>query len=428
MKIDPNTFEPVEWDVIASLNAGHGVMWFALQSAIELARSGQGRVRLFADFVPELANLECGIDATARSQRFQGVEVLDHRLLASARPARNLLSVFDSVIPGAYAAAWQAKRDGRAFHLLPIGHGGPPSNETAYARLGINVMSMQQGAMTAGYGVIKPSSELRLSRKRLRHHPERASLWSFVKPPADWSVDHRIVLLAPGSRTDLSSWLEMLSRSEVPVWVFIARVDDPRNRARTEGSGLSAEVQHWSPRLSVTWLQQASWSLIDELLGMADLACTTQDDMALRALVSGCPVAHLAHNNAAERSLAVSRHMLSWWLAGSPPELRQAMNDLTLAWGYATRLSESWSQFAVHWDGILQAADEGARVYEARSSLVRRMMAFAIEPRPRDERFAGVKGVDLGAGHPTDFVATYPMLDQQLMPVGDSGRVMRLTA
>lgn len=365
------TQRPLDWDVVATDSAGFDVRWFAVQVARELAAGSSGCVRLFADFhdVVSFAGPAAALPAPPAST---GEALLySHRLLSAVRPAKNLMVVFDSVVPRAYTRkALTLGHSHLAFRLLPLWR-EPASEIDQTDGSGLVLHHLEQGAPAGAF--VKPHFDLGTGQTpsvgdKLRHLMSRRD-------------GRRTVLLLPTRSTQLKTWMEAIGTTFVPTTLVIVQ---PANCERIEDLDFSARA--WSLTRLGGHSQLITLPVLNEnemshCIAQSDLIFTASDAAGLMAASLGRPACYFPDRAGFREELIGSQRFHSMVYGGEAPAIRSAMARLSVAWKYGIQVEESIRDLIDLWGEILQAAQRGQYRYLRSKSICEHAQMLALRSR-----------------------------------------------
>ncbi len=383
--------EDTTWDVVATRSSSGDALWFGYHLAAHL-RDRHQAVRLFTDDIPGLAAALGALDPALWMQRHESVEVLDLRLSQSCSPARQLIQVFDSRVPGVYADRFTTQRQScNWFQLMPTAVLAPPGNPTALlaSTTNFNRFSAQLGDLPHRVGYVKGGRDHSTMRAKWRVPRIRAATFALLELPQDLPPGV-MVLAALDAGIEPAPWLRLLERSAVPVRLLLT--PGPQQAMVRSALGLPGDQARHATRgsLTVVFLPALPWHLLDEFVWVSDMVVTGRADLAMVAAASGCPL--LWASSATE-----SRHFAGWYAARAPHGLRDTIEAVGDAWrrGTPEDLGRAW------W------------AYQARSDEAHRWAAQVAERVGKSPEAADVLRamVDRSSGEPVDhsFADTSPI-------------------
>lgn len=279
------------WDVWCS-KEDPGSLWLGYHIARALTHHRES-ARLITDDLQELSAGLQNIDPSLWLQSHDAGIIVDERISGFISPSPNLVQVFNTPVSKGYIRRFISQEShGNWFNVVPpwqrIEQDQPVASiekTSSYRRLFVRMGDMPQSAGYARHYAAPvvsrgPGAWLRRARSGILN----------LLGVQQEVLDHENFYVLTGEvPVSLDGVIEKLSASGTRACIFVLPGD---LQHLPNSTMLSPENvgSHSVGSLTVVFLPQIMWHVVDELIELADLVLTTRADMAMRAAECGTPV------------------------------------------------------------------------------------------------------------------------------------------
>jgi hypothetical protein len=274
-------------------------------------------VRVFLDEPTSLSSLSARIDPSLWVQPLANYELWRSRLAEAIAPAEHVVCMSGAKVPERYLEriAYGASQHRQLIRLLPLGQTAPGPNAPPLSVPSGAILDVVQDDSADGVGVIRAvrsTAEMRARWKgqlNLTHATlEGLGITGMVE------CDTLVVLCWGVAIADPRKLCQMLSHSQARHTLLLVGQSCPESKAGQHGSRALAVAGN-GQRTSVLELPPLTWSQLDELVWISDLALCGTRDMAHRAMEAGTPMLWLGED--------VS--LLDWYFAEFDPAYKRLL-------------------------------------------------------------------------------------------------------